>query len=221
MQPVTEYFLCVALGPSLLTEIPLHILELVDKEDSVIVDPENLSEQKDPEPDHDVTVERSFSYKCPKPPFSNGNGDHGTDNRTGVDSPATAQRNKSYGTTTAIVAVLLLYMLWRVVTFTWIMQLSGQESLLYQCFYWFLTLGAAGRLIYALSACARFYVYVFRPSWLPEGISLRAQTFEACGVALTLVIQAFYLVVACVLVKIVVYDNFVKLVVIILGIGGS
>ncbi|KIW70428.1 hypothetical protein PV04_02698 [Phialophora macrospora] len=219
MQPVIEYFLGAALGTPLLSEIPLHILELIDGKDAVTADPESLSQQKDPEPDHERTVERSFDHECREPRFSNGN--HDTDDQTSVNTSASAQSNTSYTITIAIVAVLLFFMLWRVVTFPWIMQLSGQETLLYQCFYWVATLGTAGRLMYALGACARFYVYVFRPCWLPEGIPLRVQTFKACGVALTLVIQAFYIVVACVMVKILVYDNLVKLVVVILGIGGS
>lgn len=75
--------------------------------------------------------------------------------------------------------------------------------------------------MYGLSACARFYVFVFRPAWLPEGILLRVQTFQLCVMTLALVIHSVSVVVACLLVKILVYDNLVKLVVNIIGIGDS
>jgi hypothetical protein len=75
--------------------------------------------------------------------------------------------------------------------------------------------------MYALGACARFYVYAFHPFWLPEGVPLREQTFQLCVMTLALVIDSVSLAAACLSVKILVYDNLLKLVVVTIGIGGS
>ncbi|KIW15548.1 hypothetical protein PV08_05596 [Exophiala spinifera] len=111
----------------------------------------------------------------------------------------------------AIVGIVILYMLWHVITFTCQMQLSKQESLFFQCFYWSLTLPATARLIYGLSGCARYYVYVYRPRWLPRETPLREQAFQACAIALAVTMKLLAVVFVGFLVKILVYDNLMKL----------
>jgi hypothetical protein len=87
-------------------------------------------------------------------------------------------------------------------------------------FYWSFTLATAARLIYGLSACARFSVYLFRPCWLPSGTPLGVQTFEACGTALAFIIKALPFLIVSLVAKILAYDNLVKLAVIIFGVRG-
>ncbi|OCT50141.1 hypothetical protein CLCR_07669 [Cladophialophora carrionii] len=172
MQRITGYFLWIIATP-LVSEIPFHILELVDEEDAATVDPESQSEQRDLEPVHDDSAEGSFGRKDPEPHFSTGN--HGSgdphDGNTAAAAAAAMRRNTSDGTMAAVVAILLLHMLWLGISFTWAVQLSNQTTLIYWWFYWIMTLGTAGRLLYALSACVRFFVHVFRPRWLPEGVT--------------------------------------------------
>jgi hypothetical protein len=217
MHPVIEYFICVITTP-LLSEFPLHILELVDKEDTVGATHESVPNQFSAavkKPGHEKSACDSLDPTL-LPHHENVN--NGSNNVTYVD--ATAQRNTTYGTMLAIVAIPLLYMLWQVIFFTCEMQLSERESLLSQCFYWIFTLATAARLIYGLSACARFYVYVFRPRWLPDGTPLGVQTFEACGTALAFIIKALPFVIVGLVVKVLVYDNLVKVAVTTFGVQG-
>ncbi|KIX99929.1 uncharacterized protein Z520_04566 [Fonsecaea multimorphosa CBS 102226] len=197
MRPVTEYFLCVIATP-ILSEFPLTILELVDEKDGTAPTNERILDQKFPQ-----------HGKSTSNPFDLGSPQNGHNELSGVD--ARRQRNKIYGVMLATVTIPLLYMLWQVISFTSRMQISKQETLLFQCFYWTLTLATASRLTYALSACARFYVYVFRPFWLPKGTPLRVQAFRTCGAALSLMISLMGIVVVGFLVKVLVYDNLVKL----------
>ena len=207
MQSVVEYLLCV-IATFYLSEFPLHILELVDEKDAITATHHNEPGQKRSE--HDEIPRDSFDLRPAPHPR------HDNNDRPSADT--IAQRNTSYGILLAIVVIPSLYALWRVIFFTCQMQLSKQESLLFQCFYWSFTLPTAARLMYGLSACARFYIYVFRPRWLPQGTPLRLQAFRACALALALIMNTVAVVVLCLLVKILVYDNSVKLAVMIFGV---
>ncbi|KIW23766.1 uncharacterized protein PV07_11943 [Cladophialophora immunda] len=118
MRPVIEYFLCVVATP-LLSEFPLHILELVDQKDGITPTHESISYQKDSE--HGARHSSDFNSA---PHCTNDNND-----LTGAD--ASGQRNGAYRILLAIVAVPHLYMLWRVIPFTCKMQISRHESLLF------------------------------------------------------------------------------------------
>ena len=213
MELIVVYVLCV-IATFPLSEFPLHILEVVDEEDAVTLNPERLSEQRnlEPELDNHKTAEKP-SDLGPQPQASNGSDDL-------PNSVAIAQRNKSFSIMLAITSIILLYMLWRVISFAWMMQLSKQELPVLHYFFWTLTAGSGIRLTYGLSASLRFYIYTLRPEWLPMGIPLRAQAWRACGICLALVIQGLGIVVAGVLVKRLVYDNLVKLAMV-LGVRGN
>ncbi|KAJ9610355.1 hypothetical protein H2200_005132 [Cladophialophora chaetospira] len=208
MRPTTEYFLCCIATP-FLSEFPLHTLELVDEKDNATAHAIEIQPNQE-KPEHEKSAASSLDYH-PEPQLSQNDDDSS-------DIDRTAQRNKEYGIMLAVVSILLLYCLWTISFFTWNMQRSKQESITFQCFYWSATLATAARLIYGLIGCTRFYVYVFRPWWLPEGIPLRLQAFQDCSITLTLAAKTFFIVVAGLVVKVLVWDNLMKLALFVFGV---
>ncbi|KIW34142.1 uncharacterized protein PV07_00938 [Cladophialophora immunda] len=200
MRPVIKYFLCIIATP-LLSEFPLHILEFVDEKTALFAAEDCQSGHR--------TLEHEESARKSLDPDSVPHDSNAKNNLTDVDT--TPPRDTAFVTMLAVVGIVILYMLWQVISFTCQMQLSKQESLLFQCFYWSLTLPTAARLMYGLTACATYYVYVHRPRWLLRETPLREQAFQAYAIALAVTMKLLAVVVVGFLVKILVYDNLMKL----------
>ncbi|KAH0848563.1 hypothetical protein FOPE_02676 [Fonsecaea pedrosoi] len=201
MRPVTRYFLCIIATP-LLSEFPLHILEFVDEKTPFIAAEDGQSGNQTLQ--HEESGRKSLDVGS-VPYESN------AENKNLSDVDTAPPRNTAFVTMLAIVGIVILYMLWQVISFTCQMQRSNQETLLFQCLYWGLTLPAVGRLMYGLTACATYYVYVHRPRWLRRETPLREQAFQAYAIVLVVKMKLLAVVVVGFLVKILVYDNLIKL----------
>jgi hypothetical protein len=208
MLPLTKYCLCVfATLP--VSELPLYILEYVEGDGKIAPASTN-----DRETDFMTLEKRIAEAPADLDPKS-----HDSDiDTTKVD--ARPPSNSAFVTMLVGVGMIQFYMLWQVISYQ--RQLtSQQQSWLDACIFWCMTLLSAGRLLYGISACPRYFVYVYRPHWLPQGVPLRDQALEAFAVALVVTMKLLAVVFAGVLAKMMLYDPLKKLVVLVIYRGES
>jgi hypothetical protein len=211
MLQLTKYYLCI-IATFPISEFPLHILEFVEGEGKI---PPTTKDGHGPR--SKMSEKQSATEPVHPDQFH-----HDSDGDSIIaEADTRSPSNSAFVTMLVVVGMLHLYMLCQVISFACQMQLSEQQTRFYQCFFWCLTLPTAARLFYGLSACARYFVYVYRPHWLPRDVPLRHQALEAFAVALVVTMKLLAVVFAGVLAKMMLYDPLMKLVVLVIYRGES